>query len=305
MSAAAATSQPGNKRPRSSEGQDNSTHAGCRGGAGSGPSAASSPPSRPTCVTDSFREVAVKACAKAVYKLTGAAKKAYGFKQSVATLEAALAEGTVPKTLKVQVPKAYEAHVGAPSSEVARRVSDLEKQMLSESLEAKKAKQVLAERDLSAPMAVFEQMYKELVHASHLPAELLDEAKAVMADQAKVFQFEWVQAQAKLAEKAEQATANRTAAAEAEARAGMEIEALPSRELIEDLVDKRVAKAVKSELARASANATASAGAGNEGKAKGNLKANPNPAQGRTSGSKKGGKKPNKQPKGPKNAHRK
>jgi hypothetical protein len=41
-----------------------------------------------------------------VYKLTVAKKKAVGYKQSVVTLEKAWEEGTVPKTLKVQLPSA-------------------------------------------------------------------------------------------------------------------------------------------------------------------------------------------------------
>ena len=93
MSAAAATSQPGNKRQRSSEGQDTQLQAGSRGGAGSGPSAASLPPQRFMCVSDSFRSSGVTACTKAVYSLLGAKKKAVGLKQGVATLEKCLAEG--------------------------------------------------------------------------------------------------------------------------------------------------------------------------------------------------------------------
>lgn len=305
MSAAAASGQSGNKRQRSSEGQYNQTHAGSRGGAGSGPSAASPPPTRFTCVTDSFRASAVEACTKAVYKLTGAAKKAHGFKQSVASLEIALAEGAVPKTLKVQLPKAYETHVGAPSTEVARLVSDLEKQMLIESIGAKKEKLGIATRDLAQPMALFEAEYGERVFSSQLPADLKTEAKAVGEAQAKVFRLEWIQAQARLADKAEQISATRTAAAEAQAQASMEIEALPGRELIEDLVKKSVAAALKTERARASASATASAGGGNDGKAKATPKADSDAAKGGAFGGKKGKPKSKKQSKAQKNAPRK
>ena len=84
----------------------------------------------------------------------------------------------------------------------------------------------------------------------------------------------------------------------------MEIEALPSRELIEDLVQKRVAAALQKERARGSASATASAGGGNDGKAAAKAKANPDPAHGGAFGGNKG-KKPKKHTKGSKNANRK
>ena len=304
MSAAAASGQPGNKRPRSSEGQDNNPHAGSRGGAGSGPSAASPPPSSFTCVADSFRAGAVTACTKAVYKLTGLAKKAYGLKQSVATLEKHLAEGSVPVTLKVQLPKAYEAHVGAASMEAVACVHTLQKRLVSDSLEAKKEKLALAESELANPFVVFEREYKELVHVDKLPPDLHETAEAVFKDQGDVFRFAWIKAEADLAGKSEQIAATRTAAAEAAAQASMEIEALPSRELIVDLVNKQVAAALKKERAHASTSAAASAGGGN-GKAKAEAKAKPDNAQGGTSGSNKGKQKPKKHANGPKNAPRK
>ena len=305
MSAAAASGQPGNKRHRSSEGQDNTTHAGSRGGAGSGPSAASPPPSRFTCVTDSFREAAVTACTKTVYKLKGLAKKAFGFRQSVASLEKALADGTVPTTLKVQLPKAYELHVGSASHEVSACVSALEKELLVESLEAKRVKQATAESELADPIDLFKREYCELVLLPQLPADLKAKAEAVWEEQVDVFKFEWLKAQADLARKAEQAAATRSAAAEAQAQTSMEIEALPSRELIEDLVQKRVAAAIQKEHARASTSATASAGSGGDGKAKAKSKANPEPAHGGAPGSDKGKQTPKKHAKGSKNANRK
>ncbi len=301
MSAAAATSQPGNKRQRSSEGQDN-THAGSRGGAGTSPSAASPPPPRFTCVSDSFRASAVTACTKAVYKLTVAKKKAVGYKQSVVTLEKAWEEGTVPKTLKVQLPSAYELHVGPASAEVLARITALERQMHMESLEAKKEKQAAAEREIASPLAVFEREYKELVRSEELPPELLATAMSVGQDQAQVFTFEWIKAQALLAEKSEQAAAARTAAAEKAAQTDAEMEAFPSRELIQDLVDKRVAAALR---ARQSSGASASAGGGTAGKAKAQAKAKSGSTQGGASGSGKGKQKPKQQAKAPKNAQRK
>lgn len=305
MSAAAASGQPGNKRPRSSEGQDNTTHAGSRGGAGSGPLAASPPPSRSTCVTDSFREAAVTACTKTVYKLKGLAKKAFGFRQSVASLEKALADGDVPVTLKVQLPKAYELHVGAASQKVSACVSALQIELLKESLEAKKVKQAAAESELADPDELFKREYCELVLLPQLPDDLAVKAKAVWEDQVQVFQFEWLKAKADLARKSEQASASRMAAAEAQAQASMEIEALPSRELIDDLVQKRVAAALQKERARAQTSATASAGSGNDGKAKAMSKADADPTHGGASGSNKGKKKSKKRAKGSKNANRK
>ena len=304
MSAAAAGGQSGHKRLRSSEGQDNTTHAGSRGGAGPGPSAASPPPSSYTCVTDSFRAAAVTACTKAVYKLTGAKKKAYGFKQSVATLEKHMAEGTVPVTLRVELPKAYKSHVGSPSMEAVACVNNLQKRLISDSLEVKREKQALAESEFSNPMAVFEREYSELVHCDKLPPDLLETAKAVFKDQGEVFRFAWIKADADFADKAEQKAASRTAAAEAAAQANMEIEALPSRELIEDLVTKRVAAALMKERAHASTSAPATAGGG-DGKGKAKSKAKPDSAQRGTQGSNKGKQKPKQHAKGQKNASRK
>ena len=210
----------------------------------------------------------------------------------------------MPKTLKVHVPAAYGIHVGPPSMEVAARVSALEKQLLRDSIEGKKEKLVLAESELANPMQAFTNEYKELALVDKLPPELLGEAKAVLTAQGSVFKFAWIQAQAKLADKAEQTAATRTAAAEAQAQTSMEIEALPSRELIEDLVTRRVAAAVK-ELARVSTNASASAGSGNGGNAKAKAKAAPASAQGGASGSNKGKQKPKQNAKDPKNAPRK
>ena len=153
-------------------------------------------------------------------------------------------------------------------------------------------------------MAVFEREYTELAHLSMLEPDLLETAKAVFKDQGDVLKFAWIKAKAELAGKAEHNAATRTAAAEAQAQANMEIEALPSRELIEDLVNKRVAAALKKERAHASSSASASAGSG-DGKAKGKTKAKPDSAQGGTQGNNKGKQKPKKNAKGPKNAPRK
>ena len=301
MSAAAARGQSGNKRLRSSEGQDNTTHAGSRGGAGSSPLAASPPPPRSTCVSDTFREAAVAACTKTVYKLKGLAKKAHGFSQSVASLEKALADGVVPVTLRVQIPKAYELHVGTTSQNVSACVSALQEELLKESLEAKKAKQAAAASELADPDGMFKREYNESVLLSQLPSDLRVKAEAVWRDQADVFKFEWLKAQTEMASKAEQAAATRMAAAESQAQTNMEIEALPSRELIEDLVSKRVAAELQKLRANASASATAPAGSGTNGKAK----ANPDPAHGGPFGSGKGKKKSKKHAKASKNANRK
>ena len=210
----------------------------------------------------------------------------------------------MPVTLRVQIPTAYESHVGPPSMEVVASVNSLQKRLLSDSIEAKKEKLAAAERELANPMAVFEREYTELAHLSMLEPDLLETAKAVFKDQGDVFKFAWIKAKAELAGKAEHNAATRTAAAEAQAQANMEIEALPSRELIEDLVNKRVAAALKKERAHASSSASASAGSG-DGKAKGKTKAKPDSAQGGTQGNNKGKQKPKKNAKGPKNAPRK
>jgi hypothetical protein len=204
----------------------------------------------------------------------------------------------------VQVPKAYETHVGPASVEVTACISKLEKQLLSESLEARKEAQVLAESELSNPMVAFEREYGELVHHDKLPDDLLGTAKAVMADQGLVFKFAWIRAKAQLESKAEQNAATRTATAEARAQADMEVETLPSRELIQDLVNKQVAAALKKERAQASASASASAGGGNDGKAKAKSKAKPDSAQGGARGGYKGKQKPKQQPNAQKNAQR-
>ncbi len=304
MSAAAATSQPGNKRPRSSEGQDNHSQAGSRGGAGSGPSSASLPPERFTCVLDSFRSSAVTACTGTVYKLTTAAKKAASLKAGIEKLEKCRVEGTVPKTLTVQIPESHDLHGVPVTPGISACVSALEKELLKESLQAKREKLAAVDTELADPMAAFEREYNELVCFSKLPPELAPKAQSVWRDQSEVFKYEWIKASAAMAAKAELANAARTAAAEKAAQSDMELAALPSGELIKDLVAKQIAAALKAERSRASSSASAAAGGGNAGKAKANAKAQTNSTQGGASGGGKGKQKPKPKAKAPKNAQR-
>lgn len=303
MSAAAATSQPGNKRQRSSEGQDTQLQAGSRGGAGSGPSAASLPPQRFMCVSDSFRSSGVTACTKAVYSLLGAKKKAVGLKQGVATLEKCLAEGTVPRTLKVQLPQSFGSNGESVTPAVTAFVSALEVELLKESLKVKREKQAHYEQEIADPLATFEREYKELVCFSKLPPDLAAKATEVGKDQSSVFNFEWIKATAAIAAKVEQAEAARTAAAEKAAQSEMELSALPSGELIKDLVAKQVAADLRARDKAAKAQAAAKSG--NAGKAKAQAKAQASSTQGGTSGGGKGKQTPKHQAKAPKNAQRK
>ena len=232
-------------------------------------------------------------------------RKATGLKESVETLEKCRVDGTVPKTLKVQLPKSYDLHTVPETPAISACVSALQTELLKESLKAKLEKQAAYEKELADPIAAFEREYKELVCFSKLPPDLAPKARSVWQDQCDVFKYEWIKASAAIAAKAEVAHATRTAAAEKAAQSNMELDALPSRELIQDLVAKQVAAALKAERARASSSAPAAAGGKNAGKAKAKAKAQAGSTQGGASGGGKGKQKSKPHAKAPKNTQRK
>ena len=134
-----------------------------------------------------------------------AKKKAVGLKQGVATLEKCLAEGTVPRTLKVQLPQSFGSNGESVTPAVTAFVSALEVELLKESLKVKREKQAHYEQQIADPLATFEREYKELVCFSKLPPDLAAKATEVGKDQSSVFNFEWIKATAAIAAKVEQA----------------------------------------------------------------------------------------------------
>ena len=214
-----------------------------------------------------------------------------------------MAEGTVPRTLKVQLPQSFGSNGESVTPAVTAFVSALEVELLKESLKVKREKQAHYEQEIADPLATFEREYKELVCFSKLPPDLAAKATEVGKDQSSVFNFEWIKVTAAIAAKVEQAEAARTAAAEKAAQSEMELSALPSGELIKDLVAKQVAADLRARDKAAKAQAAAKSG--NAGKAKAQAKAQASSTQGGTSGGGKGKQTPKHQAKAPKNAQRK
>ena len=132
----------------------------------------------------------------------------------------------------------------------------LEVELLKESLKVKREKQAHYEQEIADPLATFEREYKELVCFSKLPPDLARKPQKSGNTRAR-FSTSSDKATAAIAAKVEQAEAARTAAAEKAAQSEMELSALPSGELIKDLVAKQVAADLRARDKAAKAQAAA------------------------------------------------
>jgi hypothetical protein len=306
MSTAAIAGQSGT---HAVSGRGNDVHGqGSRGGARNSVSAAPPPNSSITCAFDSLLQEAA-----AIRSLTTAAainglKKTNALEETISKLELHSEEGSIPKTLLVVLPKAFSILNGDLSSGVVAAKAALEKELLESAIVQRKSELAAAISATVDPLSAFVGDFKKAISYDSLPRDLKIEADKVIRAQSSLLQLQWLQAKANEQSKSEQAGLDRIRKAEAEAAKAMELEQMPTRQLLDDLVKKQVAAALKAHNKASSSvdpnpnpnpngGGQAKGGVGKKKGKKGNPKAN-------TSNSNKGKNGKGNQSK-PKNAQRK
>lgn len=271
-------------------------------------SAAPPPNSSITCVFDSFTHEAAAIRSSITAAAINGLKKKIALEETISKLELHSEEGSIPKTLLVVLPKAFSILNGDLSSEVVAAKAALEKELLLSAIAQRKSELTTAIDATVDPLSAFAGDFKKAICYDSLPRDLRAEADKVLKAQTSVLQLQWIQAQASVQSKTEQAELDRIRKAEAEAARAMELEQMPTRQLLDDLVKKQVAAALKAHnKASSSVDPHPNPNPNGAGQAKGGVgkkkgkKGNPNA---NTSNSNKGKKGKGNQSK-PKNAQRK
>lgn len=243
MSTAANAGQSGT---HANSGRGDNVHGqGSRGGPRNSVSAAPPPNNSITCASDSFTEAAGSIRRLVTAAAINALKKKKALEITISKLELSLTEGSTPKTLLVELPKAYSIQNGDLSATVVAAKVKLERAMLEDAIEHRKSELTAAIGATVDPLTAFVSDFKKAIFYDQLPRDLKADADKVLKAQSSLLSLQWLQAKANEQCKAEQAELDRIRKAEAEAARAMELEQMPTRQLLDDLVKKQVAAAIQ------------------------------------------------------------